>query len=453
MPLVYLFKPPLAPMLDEGGQEVLSGGAPKLRCLNIAGDIQSQVEGIASCEHGALEQLRAEGHFRHQTRLETEDEMYARYAGKQGVGEDIVRALVSGSFLAAPQIEQVVTGEIQVADQSQVEIITTPALDGIALSDFPENFSFGNGVTTGNAVKLRDGSSQVIGWMVFPDSAAATVRTKANRAALRAICQPPAGGAIPMREGLSGPTSIAEPSPRRTKECRHWFLKYPPVIGKARFCIKCGAARFGEHTVQLGANTITLGDAAADPASAGEIQRNGANLRFHDGSAVQDLAGAGALTREGGQTTEATTTSTSLVDLLTASSLTIAAAQAFNFQFNYRKVASTADGVFGLTLNSTGVNVPSAAGDQDGLAEFDGTNIVQDGIATVWFGARVGDYLRPAGGVMHCQKAGKVKLMTGVCIDADAPTVEITDVLIRGITASGGTMGADELHVYSLAAS
>lgn len=383
MPLVYMFKPSLIPMLDEQGQEVLSGGVPKLRVPNIAGELQTLIEGIAPCEHGGLEQLRAEGHFRHQTRPETEDEMYARYAGGQGVGEDIVRALVSGGFLTAPQPQQVYTSEIRVTDPAQIEIITTSALGGLSLSDFPESFSFGNGVTTGNTIKLRDGGLQTIGWIVFPDSVAATVRTRANRTALNAICQPPAGGAIQV------PTRIPEPSPKRIRECRHWFLKYPPIIGKARFCVKCGAARFGEHTVQLGANTITLGDAAGDPSSAGEIQRNGANLRFHDGSAVQDLVGGGggAVIREGGNATEVTTTSTTEVDLTDVTGLNIAATTPFLIIGSARKTSGAAVSLYlGLDLNTTTVRSLNGVGTT--------SNFLESGPFIWEINARVTNYLR-----------------------------------------------------------
>ena len=44
----------------------------------------------------------------------------------------------------------------------------------------------------------------------------------------------------------------------------------------------------------LNNEVVQLADAAADPTSAGELQRNGADLKFHDGTAARTLVMAQA---------------------------------------------------------------------------------------------------------------------------------------------------------------
>jgi len=45
----------------------------------------------------------------------------------------------------------------------------------------------------------------------------------------------------------------------------------------------------------LGHETIGFADAAADPSNAGELQRNGSQLKFHDGTAARTLVKAQAV--------------------------------------------------------------------------------------------------------------------------------------------------------------
>lgn len=52
----------------------------------------------------------------------------------------------------------------------------------------------------------------------------------------------------------------------------------------------------GEHTI--GQDVIQFNDVAADPTVAGELQRNGANLKFHDGTAARTLLHNGTPRRE-----------------------------------------------------------------------------------------------------------------------------------------------------------
>lgn len=49
--------------------------------------------------------------------------------------------------------------------------------------------------------------------------------------------------------------------------------------------------RLGKNSVVLSGDKIHFDDAAADPSAAGEVQRNGALLKFHDGTIVKSLLG------------------------------------------------------------------------------------------------------------------------------------------------------------------
>ena len=155
---------------------------------------------------------------------------------------------------------------------------------------------------------------------------------------------------------------------------------------------------------------------------------------------------AGAVTREGGNTTEATTTSTTAVDLLTASSLTIAAAEPLLFGLNTRSVTNS--GFFGLKLNTTVVQ--EVAGSMADLAAATGGN---SGAVLCYIGSRVTNYLRSATRIWSASAAVGVDNYDAFLLAADMPTAQITDVVIRAFIQTSGTAGADELQVYSLAAS
>ena len=152
----------------------------------------------------------------------------------------------------------------------------------------------------------------------------------------------------------------------------------------------------------------------------------------------------GAVTREGGNTTEATTTSTTAVSLLTASTLTLAALEPAMAVCSLRKstgAINTASA--GLTLNTTEVRAPVV---------FTASN--NAATSGYWF-----EYLTPR---LTSYSTNGYQVVGNINIDptlsthfsASAPLVEITDLVVRGLVADAAiTMGADELHVYSYATS
>lgn len=158
----------------------------------IASDVQTAIqEQVVACEHSPDVQERQDGCYDFQTRPETLDELHARLARENNVGVPVIQDMIArnvGGLDPTPQ--QVVTGET--LRPGTREVLLSPNLvkdDGspVQLADFPDNFSFGNGVTTNSWVTLRDGSVRVLSWVVFPDASEASVR--ANEAALRQLVE------------------------------------------------------------------------------------------------------------------------------------------------------------------------------------------------------------------------------------------------------------------------
>ena len=168
-------------------------------------------------------------------------------------------------------------------------------------------------------------------------------------------------------------------------------------------------------------------------------------------------ASSGAITREGGNTTEATTTSTSAVDLISATGLTIAAVEAFQFILGARKTTGAAAAVaLGLKINAT-LTADALTGGNKALYASGAGNLADEGTIEASFAGRVTNYLRSGTGTF------RVTSSTGVpqgndpffpSMTASIPNAEITDVVIRGVSGSASvTLGVDELQVYSMAAS
>ena len=209
-----------------------------------------------------------------------------------------------------------------------------------------------------------------------------------------------------------------------------------------------GVAKAGTSLSDASPSTQAHGDSAA--AGSGTLASRA------DHKHAMPAAGGGSVTREGGQTTEATSTSTSQADLLTASSLTVAATQPFKFLANCRKSSGHASTVgFGLKLNSTDVQTTIAGA--LGIWTSSGANAAQDGMSVATFGARVTNYLKCAEGGTATFTTGGGEIYAQSLIAADEaalPTATITDVVLQSICTNGSNaVGADELHVYSLAAS
>ena len=199
--------------------------------------------------------------------------------------------------------------------------------------------------------------------------------------------------------------------------------------------------------------TVPVTQAFADVAAAGAAAVAAHRDHRHG---MMAAPAAGALTREGGNTTEATTTSTSVVDLITVSGLTIAAAQAFDIQCRFRKTAGAASGAaFGLKLNTTAVAVPRASTPGDNRNVLGGctaTDRAESGIARFGIGPTVTNYSFGSGqgvwAVYTSTSSGQL-IVNALAGQANRPTAEITDVIGSAQSESASqTIGMDELQVY-----
>ncbi len=206
-------------------------------------------------------------------------------------------------------------------------------------------------------------------------------------------------------------------------------------------------------TLATTVSTQAHGDAAA-PGSASTASKG-------DHKHAMPAAGVGAVTREGGNTTEATTTSLTAVDLLAASSLSISATTPFTVMVNCRSsAAGDATGDPKITVGKINTTVcQEAITSTDGALGWsspDGT--AEDGMLVYDVGSRVTNYLRA--GIGHYQRSDGsnfTQQLARTNDDATFPTATITDITARAISDDtvnpDPTMGADEMHVYSWATS
>jgi len=173
-------------------------------------------------------------------------------------------------------------------------------------------------------------------------------------------------------------------------------------------------------------------------------------------SRIKTYIGA-AVTREGGNTLEGTSTATSAADLI-SSTVSITALIPIKMVYSVRKSsghASTCN--TGLKLNSTVTGEAATGTVQEGW-DSSATNRAEDGAATVNIGARLTSYLSGIYGeysqyISGSPSSGTVRVSLGGGA-ASAPTLTITAVVVRGFcTNSGNTLAADEVHVYSWAVS
>ena len=155
-------------------------------------------------------------------------------------------------------------------------------------------------------------------------------------------------------------------------------------------------------------------------------------------------AGSPGLVYEGSQTTEASTTSTSAVDLLTISSLTIAAGTPIDGRAILRRTTGASTQAYvGLKLNTTEVRTPVAWGPaannpDQGLLNF----TMLYGMTNYLFAWHIF--------VADPDQATYTDIGSGV----NMPTAELTDIILRAKVGSGSiTMYADEFHIWSRATS
>lgn len=168
---------------------------------------------------------------------------------------------------------------------------------------------------------------------------------------------------------------------------------------------------------------------------------------------------SGAVTREGGDTTEHTTTSTSAVDLSSITSLNIGALVPLHVSLRSRKTSGAADDAdIGLKINSTSVFTPAT---NVGLLHYTTNNQAEELAVDFGIGARLTNYtfpissyrLRPRISSSGAAASGTDDGPLGTYTNT-FPLVAITSFILEGIVGNGSiTLAVDEWHLYSRAVS
>jgi len=154
-------------------------------------------------------------------------------------------------------------------------------------------------------------------------------------------------------------------------------------------------------------------------------------------------AAGGAVTREGGNTTEATSTATSTVDVLTSSTTSVAVGEYLHAMATTRKTTGASTSAFnGCKFNSTTTRTAFSFHSND--------NTEREGTWQVFTIVGTAGYLRSGQVISYAEEIqDMVRNFNG-----DMPTATITSVTVTGgVNNSSATFGADNLHVYSLAVS
>ena len=168
-----------------------------------------------------------------------------------------------------------------------------------------------------------------------------------------------------------------------------------------------------------------------------------------------------AVVREGGNLSEATTTSTSIADILATGTISIEAIEPGRVIFVGRKTSgATADGSVGVKINSTVICVAATSQTTHYAWGSADTTEAQDGVGGFHIAPRVTNYLNSSTGTGVCGYTavggGTSSAMTGIKMNVTAgyPNAEITTITLQAIVQSASiTLGTDELHAYSLVTS
>ena len=156
----------------------------------------------------------------------------------------------------------------------------------------------------------------------------------------------------------------------------------------------------------------------------------------------------------GKNTAEQTTVSTTAVDLVTITGLSIPVTQAFMIVGVYRKTTGAAAVItLGLKLNTTVVIEAVAAGGNS-LATTSTNNTAESGIFNVVAMPRSSNYLKGIFGNFVCYLAGAgggaVQGLTYTAEDADMPNATITDIIIRAKSDNAlVTVAVKDVFVYA----
>ena len=214
-----------------------------------------------------------------------------------------------------------------------------------------------------------------------------------------------------------------------------WSLTLPTAASAGDgfwFAVKAGS---GAITIDPNGAELINGAATLELATGNEA------IVVCSGTAWRTISRyATGLALAGSNTTEQTTTATTVVSIVTMAVTSIAAGTPILIVINWRKSAGAAAAVsIGLTLNTDEVN--------SGQTASTSTNQAESGTAVFVLGAREASYLRAMSG-LGVTAAGALNTWRAL---ADTPTAAITTVIIRGYTDSASvTLAIKDVRVYTL---
>lgn len=179
-------------------------------------------------------------------------------------------------------------------------------------------------------------------------------------------------------------------------------------------------------------------------------------LRVGDGATTKTLyPGQPAMSSAGSSLTEVATTSTSLVDLLTVSGLSIPVTSGIVITGNYSRTGGAAAnvGALGFEINGTVISTPSTT---TGIALTTNVNQAEDGTFWVYIAPRSTDYLNGWIGYYNSRVSG-----TGAAAVVGAfatpgttnpiPNATVTSVTITAINNTGNVnIAAANVKVYEV---
>jgi len=220
------------------------------------------------------------------------------------------------------------------------------------------------------------------------------------------------------------------------------------------------AALSGEATM-TNAGVVSITDNIIDEANL-KISNSPTNGQFlsaqsgNTGGLTWAAGGGGAVAHEGSQTTDAGTTSTSAVDLLSVSSLSIAATTHIWAAASVRQTANSGRVVgFGIKLNTTVISEAESSYNQSDLLWVGEQSVAISGAFLMHMGSRVANFLDGKTRMSSRAKSSTI-LDLGMSLRAEnnMPTATITAVVTRAVCqATAIAAAADEMHVYTLAVS
>ena len=177
------------------------------------------------------------------------------------------------------------------------------------------------------------------------------------------------------------------------------------------------------------------------------VRIGGSNYTFYPGAA--------GVTLRGSSLAEVATTSTSLVDLLTISSLNIPVTSGIRIVGQYSRTGGAAANVgsLGFEINGTAISTPSAT---TGIALTTNTNQAEDGIFVVDIAARSTDYFNGWTGYYTCRvsSTGAAAVAGAFAVPGTAnpiPNAAVSSVTITAINNTGNVnIAAANVKVYEV---